>query len=118
MFAGRMPFNSPNTAKETGMMAVERIIVRTAMVRSRPTICASAGLAKTEPAVVEAIRIVVSSVEAPNTAQPTVTIAGIMNICHRTTRPVKASGVAMIRVARSSNELSENKTRKKSEGNM
>jgi hypothetical protein len=102
----------PNKSSEIGIRNVEIIIVRIASLRFRPAISISAGLAKTDPAVVVASRIIVTIVGASRTTQNTVMIAGTMNICHETIVHVNVSILPRIAAGLSSSVFSEKTTTK------
>ena len=104
----------PKTNSENGMRTVEMIIVRTAKRRFNPAISTRAGLANTEPAVVVASKIIVTSGTASIATQSSVTMAGTMNICHETMVQVNVSIFRKISMGLSSREFIEKTTTKKS----
>lgn len=114
MSGGKTSFIVPNNKSDTGIKKVDIIIVLMARRLFRPAISTRAGLANTDPAVVVANKIIVTSAGAPLNTQIIVTIAGMMNICHETIVHVKVSTFDRICAGLSSRVFREKTTTKKS----
>ena len=114
MSGGSTSLIVPKTSSDIGMANVEMIIDLIANRRFNPAISTSAGLAKTEPAVVVASKIIVTNTGASNRTHTTVIKAGMMNICHDTIVQVNVLIFVRMVAGLSSSVLSEKTTTKNS----